>query len=45
LKKDGWEYELTFQYEDDEDLDNQIYDLTAEMISEADIRNGFRRVA
>ena len=41
LEKDGWEYELTFQYKDDEDLENQIYDLTSEMSHEADIRNGF----
>ncbi len=41
LDKDGWEYELTFQYENDEDLENQIYDLAAEMSSEADSRNGF----
>lgn len=39
--KDGWEYELTFQYTDDEDLENQIYDLAAEMSREADLRNGF----
>ena len=41
LDKDGWEYELTFQYENDEDLENQIDDLAAEMSSEADSRNGF----
>ena len=41
LEKDGWEYELTFQYEHDEDLENQIEDLAAEMSSEADSRNGF----
>lgn len=41
LEKDGWEYELTFQYENDEDLENQIEDLAAEMSSEADTRNGF----
>lgn len=40
LEKDGWEYELTFQYEDDEDLERQIYDLVAEMSQEADLRNG-----
>lgn len=41
LEKDGWEYELTFQYADDEDLERQIYDLSAEMSHEADLRNGF----
>ncbi len=41
LEKDGWEYELTFQYEDDEDLENQIYNLASEMSSEADRRDGF----
>lgn len=41
LEKDGWEYELTFHYEDEEDLDNQIHELAAEMSSEADLRNGF----
>lgn len=41
LDKDGWEYELTFQYTDEEDLENQIYDLAAEMSREADLRNGF----
>ena len=41
LEKDGWEYELTFQYEHDEDLENQIEDLAGEMSSEADSRNGF----
>lgn len=41
LEKDGWEYELTFQYTDEEDLERQIYDLSAEMSHEADLRNGF----
>ena len=41
LDKDGWEYELTFQYTDDEDLERQIYDLSAEMSHEAELRNGF----
>lgn len=41
LEKDGWEYELTFQYTDDEDLEQQIYDLSSEMSNEADLRNGF----
>lgn len=41
LEKDGWEYELTIQYTDDQDLDNQINDLEIEMSEEADMRNGF----
>jgi len=41
IDKNGWEYELTFQYEDDEDLEKQIEDLAAEMSGEADLRNGF----
>jgi DNA invertase Pin-like site-specific DNA recombinase len=41
LEKNGWEYELTFQYKDDEDLEHQIYDLASEMSREADLRNGF----
>lgn len=41
LERDGWEYELTFQYTDDEDLERQIYDLSAEMNHEADLRNGW----
>lgn len=41
LERDGWEYELTFHYEDDEDLENQIHELATEMSSEADLRNGF----
>lgn len=40
LEKDGWEYELTFQYTDDEDLERQIDDLAVEMSQEADLRNG-----
>ena len=40
LEKDGWEYELTFQYTDDEDLERQIKDLSDEMSQEADLRNG-----
>ena len=35
--KDSWEYELTFTYETDEDLDQQIYDLLRDMDSHADI--------
>ena len=41
LDKDGWEYELTFQYTDDKDLEKQIVDLAAEMSFEADLRNGY----
>ena len=41
LSKDGWEYELTFQYTDDEDLERQIYELANEMESVASLRNGF----
>lgn len=41
LEKDGCEYELTFEYTDDEDLENQIYDLATEMNRQADMRNGF----
>lgn len=40
LEKDGWEYELTFQYTDDEDLERQVDRLSAEMGQEADLRNG-----
>lgn len=41
LQKDGWEYELTFQYENDDDLEKQIYELIDNMVREADMRNGF----
>ena len=41
LGKDGWEYELTFQYEHDEYLENQMEALAVEMNREADSRNGF----
>jgi len=41
LKKEGWGYKLIFQYEHDEDLENQIENLAAEMSSEADSRSGF----
>ena len=41
LEKDGWQYELTFQYIDDEYLEKQIEELAAEMSNEADFRNGF----
>lgn len=39
--KDSWEYELTFQYENDPDLESQIEQLTVNMSNEADSRNGF----
>jgi hypothetical protein len=41
LEKDGWKYELTFRYTDDEDLERQIYELADEMESVASLRNGF----
>ena len=41
LKKDGWDYELTFHYSNEEDLQKQVYDIAAEMESQADMRNGF----
>lgn len=40
-EKDGWKYELTFRYTDDEDLERQIYELADEMESVASLRNGF----
>ena len=30
LRQDGWEYELTIPYENDEDLDDIIYDMLGE---------------
>jgi len=36
LEKGRWEYELTFQYRDNEDLESQIYNLTVEMSREAE---------
>lgn len=38
---DGWEYELVFKYENDEDLEKQVCDLAVEMEREADFRNCF----
>jgi hypothetical protein len=35
--KDSWEYELTFTYKTDADLDKQIYDLLQEMDCQADL--------
>lgn len=40
-KLKGWEYELTFAYEDDADLDRQVNDLLQEIEQEADLRNCF----
>lgn len=41
LEKNGWEYELRFQYENDEDLERQIDNLSSDMDNEADLRDGF----
>ena len=41
ILEDGWEYELTIPYENDEDLDATIYDMLSEMGHTADIRNCF----
>lgn len=41
INKDGWEYELTFHYKDDKDLERQINDLSADMSQTAELRNGF----
>lgn len=41
LHKNGWEYELTFEYRDDEDLEEQVNTLAAEMNQVADTRHGF----
>lgn len=40
-KLQGWEYELTFSYKSDEDLQKQIDELYREMFNEADFRNCF----
>lgn len=40
-KLDNWEYELTFSYKSDEDLQKQIDQLHREMFDEADFRNCF----
>lgn len=40
-KLDGWEYELTFFYDDDEHLDKQINDMLVECTHLADLRNCF----
>jgi DNA invertase Pin-like site-specific DNA recombinase len=39
--KDGWEYELTIPYENDNELDDKINSMLAEMDSEADMKNCF----
>ncbi len=36
-----WEYELTFSYKDDDDLDRQIYNLLRDISNEADLRYCF----
>ncbi len=41
LKKDGWEYELTISYTDDDDLDETIYEILNEAESTADMRTCF----
>ena len=41
ILEDGWEYELTIPYENDEDLDNTIYDMLSEIEHTADLRNCF----
>lgn len=40
-KLGGWEYELTFSYRDDADLDRQVYDLLRDIDNEADLRHCF----
>lgn len=35
------EYELTFSYKDDEDLDRKVYDLMPGISNEADMRHCF----
>ena len=41
IGKRGCEYELTFHYQNDDDLEEQINGLAADMSQEADMRNGF----
>ncbi|GJM06181.1 MAG: hypothetical protein DHS20C09_21770 [marine bacterium B5-7] len=41
LDPNGWEYELTFHYQDDDDLNRQVYDYVYEMEGIADLRNRF----
>jgi hypothetical protein len=40
-KLGGWEYELTFSYQDDADLDRQVHDLLRDIDNEADLRHCF----
>ena len=40
-KLSACEYELTFSYEDDADLDRQVYDLLREIDHEAELRSCF----
>jgi hypothetical protein len=40
-KLSDWEYELTFSYRDDADLDRQVYDLLRDIDNEADFRHCF----
>jgi len=42
--KDSWEYELTFTYETEADLDQQIHDMLREMDSHADLECCFIEV-
>jgi len=39
--KDGWEYELTIPYEDDNELDDKIKQILQKMDSEANLKNCF----
>ena len=40
-EQDSWEYELTFSYQDDQDLDQQVEDLLDEMDAQADLEDCF----
>ena len=40
-KLSEWEYELTFSYRDDADLDRQVHDLLREIDNQADVRHCF----
>lgn len=39
--KEGWEYELTIPYENDNELDDKIKKMFQKMDSEANLRNCF----
>ncbi|MBL6991860.1 MAG: recombinase family protein [Bacteriovoracaceae bacterium] len=41
LDKNGWDYTITVEFEDEKDLEKQINDLCADMESTADCRNCF----